>query len=412
MPLVLAERVDDDTVVRALTRAQHAAALTFLVATALSLVAIQAALPALSLWWAVLVLVPPAALLIVRLRWTSTPGADVLTGAYVAACALAIFVLELGRHELLVGELAGERLWLLGVKVAIVLCGSVSTGVRAGITWTAIGLATAELASLGAGLVTGGPYEFSVPTLFVALVVMLIRPLVVLVSPKLRVALPQLRKASLDNDAAEKRAQLEQRAAALVHDTVLDQLEGIATATKGPLEAGLRERLTRDAEYFTGDGWLHHADELDQQSTAQWQRSPLFRAIQDSRSLGLRVETTGDLGALLQLTAHTERELALALAQCLRNVLKHAGTDSAEVAVYETGSEVCVMVVDTGHGFDESETGDDRLGLRNSVRRRIEGVGGRVQVWSTLGQGTSIMLRVPAAATTVRDETQRLAGQP
>src|SRR5690606_22375826 len=231
----------------------------------------------------------------------------------------------------------------------------------------------------------------------VALVVMLVRPLVVVASPRLRIALPQLRQASLDNEAAETRAQVEQRAAALVHDTVLDRLESIAAASVGTLGAELRERLTRDAELLSDDGWLNPLIEDDEQAQTQWRRSPLFAAIRDSRSLGLRVETSGDLGALHQLSAHTERELGLALAQCLRNVLKHAGTDSAEVAVYETGSEVCVMVVDTGHGFDESETGSDRLGLRNSVRRRIEGVGGRVQVWSTLGQGTSIMLRVPSA---------------
>jgi signal transduction histidine kinase len=54
------------------------------------------------------------------------------------------------------------------------------------------------------------------------------------------------------------------------------------------------------------------------------------------------------------------------------------------------------MVIDTGKGFSEEETGSDRLGLRQSVRRRIEAVGGTVQVWSTPGKGTSVMIRVPA----------------
>jgi signal transduction histidine kinase len=53
------------------------------------------------------------------------------------------------------------------------------------------------------------------------------------------------------------------------------------------------------------------------------------------------------------------------------------------------------MVIDTGKGFSEAETGADRLGLRNSVRRRIEAIDGTVQVWSTPGRGTSIMIRVP-----------------
>jgi signal transduction histidine kinase len=56
--------------------------------------------------------------------------------------------------------------------------------------------------------------------------------------------------------------------------------------------------------------------------------------------------------------------------------------------------------VDAGSGFEEAETGDDRLGLRQSVRRRIELVSGTVQVWSTPGRGTSVMIRVPAAVRT------------
>jgi len=42
-----------------------------------------------------------------------------------------------------------------------------------------------------------------------------------------------------------------------------------------------------------------------------------------------------------------------------------------------------------------SQTNPDRLGLRRSVRDRIESIGGTVQVWSTPGRGTSIVLSVP-----------------
>ena len=81
--------------------------------------------------------------------------------------------------------------------------------------------------------------------------------------------------------------------------------------------------------------------------------------------------------------------------QCLVNVLKHSGTTHAEVAVYASESELSVMVVDNGSGFTEAATGNDRLGLRTSVRKRIEAVDGSVNVWSTPGRGTSIMIRVP-----------------
>jgi signal transduction histidine kinase len=67
------------------------------------------------------------------------------------------------------------------------------------------------------------------------------------------------------------------------------------------------------------------------------------------------------------------------------------------------------MVVDTGKGFTEAETGIDRLGLRNSVRRRIEAVEGTVQVWSTPGRGTSIMIRVPVETDVEVDDGEATA---
>src|SRR5690606_8202612 len=83
--------------------------------------------------------------------------------------------------------------------------------------------------------------------------------------------------------------------------------------------------------------------------------------------------------------------------QCLANVIKHSGVMKAEVAVYGSDSEVSVMIVDDGSGFEVNAVGPDRLGLRASVRRRIEAVGGTVQLWSTPGSGTSVLIRVPVA---------------
>ncbi|MBX3094169.1 MAG: hypothetical protein KF680_06480 [Cryobacterium sp.] len=392
MPLVLPDRIDEATIGRSLTRAQHTVALTCLIVTVVTLGVVHGARPELSLWVPALALLLPVALLFMRLRWPS----NTLATVYLAGGGFALFTLELARHELAAGELAGERFDLLGVKFALVLCGATATSVRANVMWTAAGFVTSELASLVSSLVTGEAYLFSTPTLLAALVVVLLRPLASLVSSKLRAALPQLRQASLDNEAANQRAVLEQRAAALVHDTVLNQLAGIAAAPEGALAPRLRDRISRDVGYLTGDGWLDPVSDANEAASAQWRQSPVFAALQDSRLLGLTIETTGDLQALRRISGPTELALGLALTQCLANVLKHAGTEKAEIAVYETDTDVCVMVIDTGRGFDESQTGSDRLGLRNSVRRRIESVGGSVQVWSTLGQGTSIMLRVPA----------------
>ena len=78
-------------------------------------------------------------------------------------------------------------------------------------------------------------------------------------------------------------------------------------------------------------------------------------------------------------------------------MLKHSGTAHAELAVYASSADVSVMIVDTGRGFDAERVAPDRFGLRASVQERIEEVGGSVKIFSTLGRGTSVMIRVPVA---------------
>jgi signal transduction histidine kinase len=108
------------------------------------------------------------------------------------------------------------------------------------------------------------------------------------------------------------------------------------------------------------------------------------------------VEVTGDPAAVGRLDAKRAAALGLAAKQCLINVLKHAGVDHAEVVVFGAETDVSVMILDSGKGFVVDETGADRLGIRESVRRRLEAVGGEALLWSSPGRGTSVLLRVPA----------------
>jgi signal transduction histidine kinase len=56
------------------------------------------------------------------------------------------------------------------------------------------------------------------------------------------------------------------------------------------------------------------------------------------------------------------------------------------------------MVTDEGVGFDMETVPGDRLGVRAAIRGRIESVGGTVQMWSSPGSGTSLVMTVPVAA--------------
>lgn len=86
--------------------------------------------------------------------------------------------------------------------------------------------------------------------------------------------------------------------------------------------------------------------------------------------------------------------------ELLFNVLKHAGTNQAEVTIdMTTDGHLIVTVKDEGCGFnfDEVPARNDerkRFGLF-SVRERTEAMGGRFEVTSVLSQGTCAALIVP-----------------
>lgn len=79
--------------------------------------------------------------------------------------------------------------------------------------------------------------------------------------------------------------------------------------------------------------------------------------------------------------------------EALQNVVKHSGTDRAEVSLKECSNEVRLVIRDSGRGFDTREVRDG-LGLV-SIRERIRLLDGTVTIESLPMRGTSILVRVP-----------------
>jgi signal transduction histidine kinase len=209
-----------------------------------------------------------------------------------------------------------------------------------------------------------------------------------------------LYRAAVEEQLAAMRYRIEVKAAALMHDSVLSHLAAIAGSSEPELDSTLRTQIQRDLEFLAGEEWLiERASEASTGPDPAMRKTPLYAAIREMQLSGLEVECTGDGKALCTLGAECSAALGLAVKQCLVNVLRHSGVTKAEVAVFAAGSEVSVLVIDAGCGFSESDTSADRLGLKQSVRARIEAVGGSVRVWSTPGRGTSIMIRVPVHET-------------
>jgi len=107
------------------------------------------------------------------------------------------------------------------------------------------------------------------------------------------------------------------------------------------------------------------------------------------------VHVTGSGDGIYQLEPTTATAVVDALGAALENVARHSGASVAEVELVYEPESITVMVADEGVGFDPTKVAADRLGIRASIEDRIAAVGGTVQVWSSPGSGTSIMMTVP-----------------
>jgi len=90
--------------------------------------------------------------------------------------------------------------------------------------------------------------------------------------------------------------------------------------------------------------------------------------------------------------------VAGAVGEALANAGKHSGAE--RVVVYAEPDDgpgatgLFVSVKDNGIGFDVDAV-NERIGMRDSIRSRIESIGGRVEISSRPGRGTEVRLWAP-----------------
>ncbi|MDO5501714.1 MAG: DUF5931 domain-containing protein [Actinomycetia bacterium] len=95
-------------------------------------------------------------------------------------------------------------------------------------------------------------------------------------------------------------------------------------------------------------------------------------------------------------------ELTAAVRAALDNVARHAGEDASAWVLLEGGrGSVRVTVRDNGAGLPEGRleqaAGEGRLGVRTSIRGRVEDLGGTATWSSRPGSGCTVVLDVPTA---------------
>jgi signal transduction histidine kinase len=119
-----------------------------------------------------------------------------------------------------------------------------------------------------------------------------------------------------------------------------------------------------------------------------------------SERFGVPVEFRNAVSNGIRLSGDAEANLYRIAQEALHNIYKHARASVVRVTLAQSDGHLQLVIQDDGLGFslvDVHETSIGGLGLE-SMRERASLIGGQLVVRSAWGHGTTITVRVPAAA--------------
>jgi signal transduction histidine kinase len=163
----------------------------------------------------------------------------------------------------------------------------------------------------------------------------------------------------------------------------------------GPIEAleTVAQRLDRDVDHLV---WELRPTALDDLGL----RAALANYLQDWSS---RVSVSAELHtaglADDRLASEVETTLYRIAQEALNNIAKHAKAEHVEIILERRSDHVSLIVEDDGVGFDQSrgDTAGRGFGLLG-MQERAALVGATLHIESTLGEGTTILVRMPTIA--------------
>jgi len=197
----------------------------------------------------------------------------------------------------------------------------------------------------------------------------------------------------------QARARAEERAemAAHVHDSVLQTLALIQRSADDPQHvvhlARAQERELR-AWLFGGTAPGSLGGDVTRLGEGIEQ---LQRQVEADHRIAVQVVLVGDCALTDPLCA-----LLDAAREATVNAAKWSGAD--EVSLYAEVEEdrVMLFVRDRGQGFDPGAVPDDRQGIAQSIRARVDRCGGSVTIRSAPGEGAEVALSMPRLSTVGR----------
>ena len=344
---------------------------------------------------------PPVVGILLALAIVAVVGAFRPHRAIVAAYLLLAIVGGALYQSLLfeaVPDIGQDAVLLLNrPAMAAVLVGVASSARRDNVVLALAGLVTGLGTTAIAAQLAGQDIRLGWGPVMVFLLSIITQGALALIQASQRRRLPDFDALEQETRRQQLDEELRGRITSKVHDTLLNDLSILMT-TPDPLSDRVRERLRTDLATLTSPDWLRQSEDiavLDEQDAAL--RNQLTELVHDMQWRGLSVNVTGSGAGVYRLDPDVATAVVDGVRAALENCVRHSGADSAEIDLGYTAEHITVTVSDAGRGFDPSTVPSDRLGLRYSVERRIASVGGSARIWSTPGDGTSVVLRVPIA---------------
>lgn len=183
------------------------------------------------------------------------------------------------------------------------------------------------------------------------------------------------------------RARAEERAemAAHLHDSVRQTLALIQRESDNHAEvSSLARRQERELR-----AWLYGHDAGGDLGDFGEQMRRMCAGVEDVHHVPIDLVTVGEVRGDMS----TEL-LVQAAREAIINAAKHSGADHVAVYAEALPERVTVFVRDRGSGFDLAGVPPDRQGIRESIMNRLERIGGRAFVRTSVGAGTEVEMVV------------------
>ena len=170
-----------------------------------------------------------------------------------------------------------------------------------------------------------------------------------------------------------------------------DNIGQLLSLAKLNLNSSKPEKLAEGKEYI--NEIIREVRRLSKSLNLDWVESITLEEFVENE-LG-KIQSTGFCsteleteGTLSDLSKDQKLILIRVIQECLNNILKHA--HPSKILVKISASQKTIQILDDGQGFDPS-VASKGSGMTN-LKKRMETIGGKFILQSTLGKGTQITL--------------------